>query len=64
MVTRIGLDNRMFYASPSCVRVIGWSPDELLGTSAIAGIHAEDIERVVLGRTRSSIFRRIIVEGY
>ncbi|MCK1652897.1 diguanylate cyclase [Bradyrhizobium sp. 149] len=46
MVTRIGLDNRLLYASPSCVRIIGWSPDELLGTSAVAGIHAEDMERV------------------
>ena len=46
MVTRIGLDNRLLYVSPSCVRLIGWSPDELLGTSAVAGIHAEDTERV------------------
>jgi diguanylate cyclase (GGDEF)-like protein/PAS domain S-box-containing protein len=46
MVTRIGLDNRLLYASPSCARIIGWSPDELLGTSAVAGIHAEDMERV------------------
>ncbi|TYL85499.1 diguanylate cyclase [Bradyrhizobium rifense] len=46
MVTRIGLDNRLLYVSPSCVRMIGWSPDELLGTSAVAGIHAEDMERV------------------
>ena len=46
MVTRIGLDNQLLYVSPSCVRMIGWSPDELLGTSAVAGIHAEDMERV------------------
>ncbi|OPY99660.1 diguanylate cyclase [Bradyrhizobium sacchari] len=46
MVTRIGLDNRLLYVSPSCQRMIGWSPDELLGTSAVAGIHEEDMERV------------------
>jgi PAS domain S-box-containing protein len=46
MVTRIGLDDRLLYVSPSCVRIIGWSPDELVGTSAVAGIHAEDMERV------------------
>ena len=46
MVTRIGLDNRLLYVSPSCRRMIGWSPDELLGTSAVAGIHEEDMERV------------------
>ncbi len=31
MVTRIGLDNRLLYVSPSCARIIGWSPDELVG---------------------------------
>ncbi|WP_027552360.1 sensor domain-containing diguanylate cyclase [Bradyrhizobium sp. Cp5.3] len=46
MVTRIGLDNRLIYVSPSCARIIGWSPDELLGTSAVAGVHPEDMERV------------------
>ncbi len=46
MVTRIGLDDRLLYVSPSCARIIGWSPDELVGTSAVAGIHAEDMERV------------------
>ncbi|MCP3473189.1 diguanylate cyclase [Bradyrhizobium sp. CCGUVB1N3] len=46
MVTRIGLDNRLLYVSPSCARVVGWSPDELLGNSAVAGIHPEDLERI------------------
>ncbi|WP_439359711.1 sensor domain-containing diguanylate cyclase [Bradyrhizobium sp. DASA03007] len=46
MVTRIGLDNRVLYVSPSCARITGWSAEELLGTSALAGIHADDMERV------------------
>ena len=46
MVTRIGLDNRLLYVSPSCARITGWSAEELLGTSALAGIHADDMERV------------------
>ena len=46
MVTRIGLDNRLLYVSPSCVRITGWSADELLDTSALAGIHEDDMERV------------------
>ncbi len=37
MVTRIGLDNRLLYVSPSCARITGWSAEELLGTSALAG---------------------------
>ncbi|MCP3370524.1 sensor domain-containing diguanylate cyclase [Bradyrhizobium cajani] len=46
MVTRIGLDNRLLYVSPSCVRITGWSAEELLETSALAGIHPDDLERV------------------
>ncbi|MCS3761838.1 diguanylate cyclase domain-containing protein [Bradyrhizobium centrosematis] len=46
MVTRIGLDNQLLYVSPSCVRITGWSPEELLGTSSLAGIHSDDTERV------------------
>jgi diguanylate cyclase (GGDEF)-like protein/PAS domain S-box-containing protein len=46
MVTRIGLDNRLLYVSPSCVRITGWSAEELLDTSALAGIHPDDMERV------------------
>lgn len=46
MVTRIGLDNRLIYVSPSCVRITGWSAEELLDTSALAGIHPDDVERV------------------
>ncbi|MCK1732766.1 diguanylate cyclase [Bradyrhizobium sp. 138] len=46
MVTRIGLDNRLLYVSPACARITGWSAEELLGTSALAGIHEDDMERV------------------
>ena len=46
MVTRIGLDNRLLYVSPSCVRITGWSAEELLDTSALSGIHPDDMERV------------------
>lgn len=46
MVTRIGLDNRLIYVSPSCVRITGWSAEELLDTSALAGIHPDDMEQV------------------
>ncbi|MCA1501271.1 diguanylate cyclase [Bradyrhizobium sp. NBAIM14] len=46
MVTRIGLNNRLLYVSPSCARITGWSAEELMGTSALAGIHADDMERV------------------
>lgn len=46
MVTRIGLDNRLLYISPACLRITGWPAEQLLGTSALAGIHPDDMERV------------------
>jgi diguanylate cyclase (GGDEF)-like protein/PAS domain S-box-containing protein len=43
MVTRIGLDERIEYASPSSVRIVGWRPDQLVGTPAL--INPEDLPR-------------------
>ena len=42
MVTRIGLDERIYYASPSSIRIVGWPPGDLVGTSAMAGVNRED----------------------
>ncbi|MGY4573459.1 PAS domain S-box-containing protein [Bradyrhizobium sp. USDA 3256] len=50
VVMRIGLDERILYASPSCARILGWDPAKLLGTPALAGLNPEDrprVERVV-----------------
>lgn len=33
VVMRVGLDERILYASPSCARILGWNPARLLGTS-------------------------------
>jgi diguanylate cyclase (GGDEF)-like protein/PAS domain S-box-containing protein len=46
VVMRIGLDQRILYASPSCARIFGWDPAKLLGTPALAGINPEDRPRV------------------
>ncbi|MBR0712115.1 sensor domain-containing diguanylate cyclase [Bradyrhizobium liaoningense] len=46
MVTRIGLDERLRYVSPSSVRVVGWRANQLIGTPALTGIHAEDLPQV------------------
>lgn len=46
MVTRIGFDERILYASPSSARVLGWPPARLMGTPALAGINPEDLPRV------------------
>jgi diguanylate cyclase (GGDEF)-like protein/PAS domain S-box-containing protein len=46
MVTRIGFDGRLIYVSPSSARVVGWSPDQLTGTPALAGVNADDLPAV------------------
>jgi diguanylate cyclase (GGDEF)-like protein/PAS domain S-box-containing protein len=46
MVTRIGLDERLRYVSPSSVRVLGWRSNQLIGTPALAGINPEDLPQV------------------
>lgn len=46
MVMRIGVDDRIRYASPSAIRVLGLSPDQLVGNSALAGIHPDDLPQV------------------
>jgi diguanylate cyclase (GGDEF)-like protein/PAS domain S-box-containing protein len=42
MVTRIGLDEKLRYVSPSSSRVVGWRANQLIGTPALAGVHEED----------------------
>jgi diguanylate cyclase (GGDEF)-like protein/PAS domain S-box-containing protein len=46
VVMRIGMDERILYASPSCARIFGWEPAKVLGTPALAGINPEDRPRV------------------
>src|ERR1700722_19578007 len=46
MVTRVGLDEQIHYASPSSVRIVGWRPEQLVGTPALAGVNPQDLARV------------------
>jgi diguanylate cyclase (GGDEF)-like protein/PAS domain S-box-containing protein len=46
MVMRIGLDEKVQYASPSSVRIVGWRPDQLVGAPALAGVNPDDLPRV------------------
>jgi diguanylate cyclase (GGDEF)-like protein/PAS domain S-box-containing protein len=46
MVTRIGLDEQVHYASPSSVRILGWPPEQLVGKPALAGVNPLDLPRV------------------
>jgi diguanylate cyclase (GGDEF)-like protein/PAS domain S-box-containing protein len=42
MVTRINFDGTLAYVSPAAERVVGWAPEQLVGTEALAGLHDED----------------------
>jgi diguanylate cyclase (GGDEF)-like protein/PAS domain S-box-containing protein len=46
LVTRIALDETLLYVSPSAARVVGWEASQLIGTPALAGVHAEDLARI------------------
>jgi diguanylate cyclase (GGDEF)-like protein/PAS domain S-box-containing protein len=46
MVTRIGLDERLRYVSPSSIRVLGWRASQLMGSPALAGINPDDRPQV------------------
>lgn len=42
MVTRIAFDGRLTYVSPSSLRIVGWSPEELIGGHSLTGAHSDD----------------------
>lgn len=46
MVTRIGVDELVDYVSPSSIRIVGWRPDQLVGTPALAGVNPLDLPQV------------------
>jgi diguanylate cyclase (GGDEF)-like protein/PAS domain S-box-containing protein len=46
MVTRIGSDDCISYVSPSSIRLVGWRPEQLVGTSALAGVDPRDLSAV------------------
>ena len=48
MVMRIGLDEKIAYVSPSIERILGWKPDQIIGSGALAGINTEDLAKVQL----------------
>jgi two-component system, cell cycle sensor histidine kinase and response regulator CckA len=46
VVSIVGADGRLHFVSPSIQRVLGLTPDELLGESLLAFVHPEDRPRV------------------
>jgi PAS domain S-box-containing protein len=54
MVCRVGLDLVMHYASPSCERLLGWKPEEMIGKGPDAFVLAEDLPVVAAAHERLS----------
>lgn len=47
MISRHDATGKFLYVSPACMTLLGYTPDELTGTSATAFIHPEDAEQVI-----------------
>ena len=45
MVTRVGLDGLRSYVSPASTRLLGWAPEELIGSRALGTTHPDDQQR-------------------
>jgi diguanylate cyclase (GGDEF)-like protein/PAS domain S-box-containing protein len=43
MITRLGPDFRQVYISPSCIDLLGYAPEELLGHTSACIVHPDDL---------------------
>ena len=43
MICRVDLNQVLHYVSPSCLHILGWTPEEMIGTGPDAFVPAEDI---------------------
>ncbi len=67
LITEQGVDGRITYASPACEEVLGYRPEELVGTDAMLGVtHPDDVARVVETFERSAALQAPVhvVEPY
>jgi diguanylate cyclase (GGDEF)-like protein/PAS domain S-box-containing protein len=46
LICRIGLDNTMHYVSPACLRILGWTQEEMTGIGPEAFVLAEDLPAI------------------
>ena len=46
MILLLDLDGKILYSSPAVVRILGWTPEELLGTNVLRICHRDDRARV------------------
>ena len=57
IVARIGLDGKRRYTSPSIVHLLGWTPEEIQGTSPFEHFHPDDVPSL------KAVFQRLLSTG-
>lgn len=59
MIARLTIDGRMVYVSPACKTILGYVPDELIGTNSLDLIHEEErgfVETLFGGKANDDIY--------
>ncbi|RBP86102.1 two-component system sporulation sensor kinase A [Cytobacillus firmus] len=64
MITTTGLDGDFIYISPAFLQILGYTPDELLGTTSFGLIHSEDLEKARSNLTNVLKKKEIGVDTY
>jgi diguanylate cyclase (GGDEF)-like protein/PAS domain S-box-containing protein len=57
LICRFGLDRRATYVSPSCLGLLGWTTEEMMGFSPEDYVHPDDLK--VLSATRESDLKAV-----
>ncbi|MGD9815014.1 MAG: PAS domain S-box protein [Hyphomonadaceae bacterium] len=57
MIARTGFDGTIHFVSPSAETIMGFAPEELIGTTTLSRMHPDDVEGV------QKFFRDLIAEG-
>jgi PAS domain S-box-containing protein len=52
VATIVGADGRILYQSPAVTRMLGYDPEEMVGTRVTDYIHPDDVEVVIAGMER------------
>ena len=47
LISEVDAEGRLVYVSPTCKDVLGYDPEEVVGTTPFALVHPDDIERAV-----------------
>jgi PAS domain S-box-containing protein len=52
IVAQVGADGAYRYVSPASTRILGHTPEEVVGTSVVEHLHPDDVARAVVARNR------------